>query len=112
MQDLHCRTPNGRQAFNAKAMINPTKMLCPHLLTGIEQWYTRAGQWITCHNFIAFVAIADRTRQPQIGLRVISTARQRNDMFDLQTRHNQMLWTQTVATPLPGYVTHATVYFR
>jgi hypothetical protein len=33
-------------------------------------------------------------------------------MFDLQTRHNQMLWTQTVATPLPGYVTHATVYFR
>jgi hypothetical protein len=70
-----------RSSDDADAVVRSCKSIRPDLRARIEQRNRHAGFRVTCVNFFALMAVADRARKPEIGLVVGTTLRQRDDML-------------------------------
>lgn len=110
VQRLNRRSPAHRPPDDFRAILTPPEMALPLLSSGIEETYPPACHRITTMRFVPFVAVAQRTRQPQVVLIIAAAKNTRFDMLDLQFFVDVLLMGQTIATAMAGLLNDARSY--
>lgn len=111
MQSGNCGASGCCAANDTDTIFAPLEMLKPVLLTWVKKVNFLAVNRIDCCRFISLIAITEWECQPKVFLLTLTSQRQRNDMFNLKARHDQMLWTQTISTTILSSQTHSLLYF-
>jgi len=88
---FHSHPTHRRSSNNFRSILTPHKMLFPSLSTRVKERAAFASLRIESMSLRSFVAIAERTGEPQIFRNRLATSRQGDDMFDVHRHGNNGL---------------------
>lgn len=102
--------PNGRAPNNVNTVGTPAEVFMPVLPTWIEQRYLLTGFWIGGMGLGGFVAVTERTSQPQIANGRRAARSHGDNVLHMHGHGGELLRCQTVTAPVASRGGHTTAH--